>query len=690
MDLTSLFAPKTIALVGASANPKKLGYQLLSKLKTSNLKLFPVNPHEYLIQGLKAYPTLLDIPGAVDLVIVAVPAQIVNQIATQAVAKKVKSLVIISAGFSETGKIGHELELTLQKTCQKAGINLLGPNVLGFANPRKQLDITFAKTAPPSGNIGLISQSGAIGSFLFDWAKSENLGFSLFVSLGNRAGLTETDFLTYLSQDPNTKVIGLYLESFADGKKFMKTASQVTLKKPLIVIFGGQTQVGKKAALSHTAALSPQIEIIKTALDQSGCIQAENLENFTDLLEIFSLEPKLIDHDLVIITNAGGPGILASDQAFQSQLEITPLSLSTAEKLKTAVPQAQINNPIDLIGDAMADRFQKALSVIVQDQLKDAFLIILTPQTNTQLELTAEIIVKQFKHLNKPVVVSFLGGDVNDQAKDILQKRHIATIDFPQKAVNYLSTLYHYWHLRRKNLHYPVKKSIRLKSSRETLALFDSLPSGQCTWHQITKLASTYHLPLVSTKIVEINQLPHQLKNIGFPAVLKADPAEALHRTEKQGLYLNLNSLSSVKSAFNKLKTNFKTILLQPQLHAGHELFIGLKRYAGFPPLLTLGSGGIYTEIYQDIIHAFLPINQKLIKKLFSQIKIGLILQGARGLPPVNLTEVYKMILNLCQLVEDLPQIDEINCNPAIITPDSINIVDLKIKVSEIKSPLHL
>ena len=689
MDLNSLFFPKTIALVGASANPEKLGNQLLTKLKTCRLKLYPVNPSEKTIQGIKTYSSLLDIPGTIDLVIVAVPASIVNQIATQAVKKKVKSMVVISAGFSETGPAGHELELQLIKTCKKGGINLLGPNVLGFANPTNHLDITFAKTAPPPGNIGLVSQSGAVGSFLFDWAKSENLGFSLFVSLGNRAGLTETDFLTHLSQDPNTKVIGLYLESFANGEKFLKSASQVARIKPIIIIFGGQTQAGKKAALSHTAALSPQIEVIKTALIQSGCIHAPDLESFTDLLEIFSLEPKLTDHDLVIITNAGGPGILASDQAFESNFEITPLSSLTAAKLKKAVPQAQINNPIDLIGDAMADRFKSALSVIIKDQLKDAFLIILSPQTNTQLEMTAEIIAKQFKNLGKPVIVSFLGGDINNKAKDILQKHHIATIDFPQKAVSYLQVLYNYWHNRQNTLPYPVKKSFISKPSRKTLLSLQSLPSGQLTWSQIRKLATAYHLPLVHTKIVKPNLISSQLATVGFPAVLKADPTEALHRTEKQGLYLNLNTLSSIKSALSKLTKNFKTILLQPQLLSGHELFLGLKRYPGFPPLITLGSGGIYTEIYQDIVHAFLPLNQALIKNLLSQTKIGQILNGARGLPPVNLKPVYQLILNLAQLMEDLPQINEININPAIIFTDSVNIIDIKIEVSEVKSLPH-
>ncbi|MCG2691274.1 CoA-binding protein, partial [Microgenomates group bacterium] len=280
MDLTSLFSPRSIALIGASANQKKIGFQILAKLLQSRLPVFPINPHEAKILNTPVYSSILDVPGPVDLAIVAVPAPIVNQVVQQAAEKKVKSVVVISAGFSEAGPEGKKLEADLKKICQTHQLNLLGPNVLGFANPSKKLDITFAKTAPEAGNIGLISQSGAIGSYLFDWAKSESLGFSKFVSLGNRAGLTETDFLTYLAADPNTKVIGLYLESFADGRKFLSITSQLSRKKPVVVIFGGQTRAGKQAALSHTAALSPETVVIKTALAQAGCIQADNLEAF--------------------------------------------------------------------------------------------------------------------------------------------------------------------------------------------------------------------------------------------------------------------------------------------------------------------------------------------------------------------------------------------------------------------------
>lgn len=676
MELSSLFSPCSIALIGASADKTKIGWQILAKLLQSQLPIFPINPHESRILNTRTYPSILDVPYPVDLAIVAVPAPIVNLVVQQAAEKKVKSIVVISAGFSESGLEGKKLESVLKKICEEHQLNLLGPNVLGFANPEKNLDITFAKTAPLAGNIGLISQSGAIGSYLFDWAKSENLGFSKFVSLGNRAGLTETDFLTFLAADPDTKVIGLYLESFADGQKFLSVTSQLTRKKPIVAIFGGQSPVGKQAVLSHTAVLSPETEVIKTALNQAGCIQAHDLETFTDLLEIFSLEPPLIDNDLVIVTNAGGPGILASDQAYQANLNLTPLSAATAKRLKNAIPQAQINNPIDLIGDAMADRFRSALSIIIKDRLKDAFLIILSPQTNTQLDLTVQEIVKQFKPVKKPIVVCLLGSYVNQDAKDILQKHHLATIDFPQKAVAYLSILFQYWRNRTKQISYPVRQ-------KKTAYHFKgSLHSGQQTWQQIKIIAKAYHLPLVTTKIVKENSLLQLIKETGFPLVLKADPAEALHRTEKKALFLNLNSFQAVKKHFNQLKRQFKTILIQPQIRSGHELFIGLRRPLGFPPLLTIGSGGIYTEIYQDVAHTFLPVNKTSVLKLLAQTKLGQILQGVRGLPPANVRQVIDLILNVSQLALNFPQIEEININPVIINQDKLEIVDIKITIS--------
>jgi len=330
----------------------------------------------------------------------------------------------------------------------------------------------------------------------------------------------------------------------------------------------------------------------------------------------------------------------------------------------------------DVLGDALAEQFNTAFQQMIKDKIKDAFLIILTPQTMTQLELTCQAVVKQFKHLKKPVVVSLLGGEITAKAKEILRKNRIATIDFPQKAVAYLSILFQYWHNRTQQTAYPVRQNSFIKASRPRLE------PGQQTWQQIKKLAKIYHLPLVTTEIVKEKFLLQLIKQVGFPLVLKADPAEALHRTEKKALFLNLKSTTAVQQAFNQLKSQFKTILIQPQISSGHELFLGLKRHPGFPPLLTIGSGGIYTEIYQDITHTFLPVNKTSVLKLLAQTKLGQILQGVRGLPPVDLKPVIKLILNLSQLVLDRPQIQEIDINPAIINQTCLDIVDIKITIS--------
>ena len=318
-----------------------------------NVKIYPVNPKRKEILGTLCYPSILDIKNQIDLVIVVIPAFLIPEIIEQCISKKVGAIVIISSGFSEAGNAGKKLETKIKQLLKNSNIPLLGPNCLGFANPQLNLDITFAKASPPNGNIALASQSGAVGSFLFDWAKKENLGFSKFLSLGNRAGITETDALKALKNDPNTKVIGLYLESFANGSDFLKIASQVAKKKPIIVLFGGQTELGKIAAKSHTAALSPKSVIIKTILKQSGCIHARSLEEFTDLLEIFSIQPKLLDNDIAIITNAGGPGILAADQVSKENLKLAKLD--------------------DVYGDALAEHFKTAITNLTADKKSDAF-----------------------------------------------------------------------------------------------------------------------------------------------------------------------------------------------------------------------------------------------------------------------------------------------------------------------------
>lgn len=691
MKLKSLFNPVSIAVVGASANPQKLGHQVFKKLLTAKIKaVYPVNPHRKKILAHQVYPDLTAVPGQLDQAVVAIPAPLVPAVARQAATKKLKSLVVLSAGFAETGPQGKKLEQELKTICRQADIALLGPNCLGYANLQVNLDLTFAKTAPPAGNIALVSQSGAIGSFLFDWAKTENLGFSQFISLGNRAGIDENDCLNYLVSESSTKVIGLYLESFANGSKFLKTAALVSRKKPIIVLFGGQTKTGKQAVQSHTAALSPTSRIAITAIKQAGCIPAESLEQFTDLLEIFSLEPPLLDNDLVIVTNAGGPGILASDEADRVKLDLTPLTVKTTQKLAKTLPStAQLNNPVDLLGDAMADRFYQALQIITQDRLKDAFLIILTPQTGTQLEATCQAIARQFKQLNKAVVVSLLGGQITQPAKQILQTAGIATIDFPQKAVNALKILYHYWHHRRHRLPYPVRQTSRRKiSQKKILQLKFQLKPGPLTWRQIKKLSSVYRLPVVKTEIATQANLDTIIKQLGFPLVLKSDPAETVHRTEKKALYLNLKSRSALKKAYQQLSKNFVTVLAQPQVKTGIELFIGAKKEPGFPPLITLGSGGIYTEIYRDVTHAFLPLNKKLVLQLLNQTKIGQIIQGTRGQPPLALTPVINLLLNLSQLLLNLPQISELDINPAIVDSNQVQIVDIKINLAS--PPTHL
>ncbi|MFC1627436.1 acetate--CoA ligase family protein [Patescibacteria group bacterium] len=664
MQLNHLFNPQTIAVIGASTNQEKIGHQIFKKLLTSAKTIIPINPKRKKILNRTCYSSVLDYKNSIDQAIISIPAQIVPLVLKQCLDKQIKSVVIVSAGFAETGSAGQKLEQQLKTIIKNSQIKVLGPNCLGYSNTQENLDITFALQSPNKGNIALVSQSGAIGSYIFDWSKSENLGLSKFVSLGNRIDINENHCLDYLSKDKDTKVVGLYLESFADGTQFLKTASQVTQQKPVIVLFGGQTQSGKKAAQSHTAALSPKKSLISTAIKQSGCIQAHTLQEFTDLLEVFALEPELKDNDIAILTNAGGPSILAADQADQDQLHLTSIS--------------------DVLGDAMADKFKQALINLTKIKTTDAFLIIISPQTNTELELTAKYIVQQAKKIKKPVIVSLLGGDSIEKAEDILKKHGIATIEHPKNAIKYLKTLYHYYHFTYHHKHpYPTRATPTIKTSRKTIFdLSQKLNQGPLSWKQIQLLADQYKLPLVKTKIIT-DDLPSTIKDLGFPLVLKSDPSEGLHRTEKKGVYLNLNSQASITKAYQQISKNFRTILAQPQLTDGHELFIGFQRQAGFPPMITLGSGGIYTELYQDISHFFLPLNKKAVTKLLKQTKIGQIIFGYRG-QELAKNKIIDLILNTSQLMLDFPNIKSIDINPAIVTQDDIYLIDVKILLSRL------
>jgi acyl-CoA synthetase (NDP forming) len=665
MNLDSTFKPESIAVIGASSNTDKLGHQIFKKiLKARKVKAYPVNPQARTILKQKVYPDILSIPNQIDQAIIVIPASFVSDVLKQVIKKKVKSVIVVTAGFSETGPEGKKLELKLKSLIKKNNIALIGPNCLGYANPSLGLDITFAKTPPPKGNIALISQSGAVGSFLFDWAKQENLGFSKFASLGNRAGVNENDCLSYLHLDKSTKVIGLYLESFANGTEFLRRASQVSRTKPIVVLFGGQTELGKKATLSHTAALSPETKIISTALSQSGCIQAKSLEEFTSLLEIFSLEPPMKDNDLVILTNAGGPAILATDQTGQSDLDLVELK--------------------DILGDATANLFKSTLTDLAQVKATDAFLVIVSPQTNTDFLSISKNIVKLFKKIKKPIIVSLLGGEVVKPAVSFLQKQGIATIKFPKKAVDYFNTLFHYYHHRHKIISYPVRQSARTKPTKRKLQkLVTNFKPGLLPWRQNVTLSNVYQLPLVKTAYLNSTNLDSVVKNYGYPLVLKSDPSESIHRTEKKAIYLNLKSKTAVKKAYRDLSTRFNLVLVQPQLQTGFEFFIGLKRNKQFPPLLTLGTGGIYTEIYQDTAHAFLPLNKKLLLQLIKQTKAGQIIMGVRQQNPLDIDKLITVILNASKVFIDLPLVQNIDINPVVITSNSASIIDLKINLSK-------
>lgn len=662
MKLDQFFKPRSIAVIGASVNPGKIGFQIFTKLLQSNQKIYPVNPQYPKLLNQTCYPSITAIPAPVDQAVIVIPAQFVSSVIDECLQKKVTSIVIISAGFSESGPSGSLLEGEIKAKLKNANVTVLGPNCLGYAYPSAKIDLTFAKASPPDGPIALLTQSGAIGSFLFDWAKDENLGFSHFVSLGNRIQLNENDLLEYLQTDPHTKVIGLYLESFANAETFLKIASRVSQKKPIIVLFGGLTASGKQAAMSHTAALSPEKAVIATVFRQSGCLQVKSLEEFTNLLEIFSLEPPLNDNDLAIVTNAGGPAILATDTASQVKLHV--------------------GKPLDVFGDALAEQFSNAFKTVIKDHVQDAFLIIITPQTSTELEATAKSIVSQFKHIKKPIVVSLLGAQMTEAAEKILKDKHIATISFPQSAVKYLSRLYNYWSNRQNIGTYPVRQTKKNVSKKI------SLSSGQLSWSEMSKLAKLYKIPLVKTIAAKSDNLNKLIKELGFPLVFKTDPTEAIHRTGNQAIYLNLKSLLAVRSAYKKISQHFQQILAQPQIQAGHELFIGLKRTPGYPILLTLGSGGIYTELYQDITHLFLPINQKSITYALKATKLGQILFGFRTNQPFAVKPVISLIENLACLIEAYPQIQTIDVNPALVTEHQVVIVDIKITTSPLSEPL--
>lgn len=656
--MENFFDPQSVALIGASANPKKLGHQLLKNLIKGGFKgaIFPVNLKEKKILKLPVFQSILDIHRKIDLACIIVPREIVPQVLRQCLHKEIPYVLIISAGFAEKDALGKKLQEELVTVTRGTKTRIIGPNCLGLIDTSGKLNLTFAATEVKPGGIGLILQSGAIGAAIFDWAKVNNVGISKFISLGNKVHLTEIDALRVFAQDPNTKVIALYLEEISNPAKFLFTCREVTAKKPIIILKGGATLAGAQAAQSHTAALSTPGKLNVALFEQANLLVAEDFEELLNFLEIFAKKTyDLEKNTLAIITNAGGPGILAADAAAHHKLILPKISASQSNKIAQKIKSfANLNNPFDLGGDASAESYFELLHFVENSPLFSSVIVIVTPQTATEIEKTAQVI-KTFKTSEKPIVTSFLGGTKIQKAVKILTKNHLPHYDDPAEGIELLGKIYRY-HRQRE---IPAK-NIEIQPVINQTALTDE------------EIIKNYQLPCVKSYLVTNDaEVMGLVEEIGFPLVYKT-AKKITHKGKARKVGLNITDKIALARALQVI--GFPGII-QEMIDSFYEVIVGGRRDKVFGPMVIFGQGGIFTEENADISIKLLPLTEADLDEMIEAPRIW------QAIKDLKVKILFKdLIIDLAKIILENQDIAEIELNPIKVMPKKIIAVDINVK----------
>lgn len=680
--LNKFFNPKSIAIVGASNKKDSLGYGITRNLikEKKSLRLLPVNPKYEKVFGKKCYKSPADIKEKVDLAIIIIPAKIVNSVVEQGASVGIKNYIIISAGFKETGTEGAELENTLKNLIEQNNLNVLGPNCLGYIDSHTKINASFAAGMIKKGRIGFMSQSGAICTAMLDYSYLAEIGFSKFVSLGNKAGIDEVEMLKYFEKDKNTEYIIAYLESIARGQEFIDIAQKVVKNKPIFVLMGGISKKGSKAARSHTGALTSSSDVLKAAFKKAGIVQIESLGDLFGLVKYLNKQPVLKGNRIAIVANAGGPSVLTVDMIEESSLAMAKFTNNTLANLKKVLPAASaINNPVDLIGDADAQRYKLGLELVLSDKRVDGAIVLLTPQTVTQPKETARMIVGSNQKHNKPIITDFIGGKELEKAKKILEKSGIANYDFPGLGVKVLDYIWQSQLAKKAKTEKPALSSV---AKPKWLKIQDVLrcSRGQVDFLQSIEILKSYGMPFVDVSYVK------DIKSIKFinkyPVVAKVYSDKVIHKTDVGGIITDIKNEKELKAAFSKMKKikGFKGILVQ-QAVSGNEAVIGIRRDPNFGPSIMYGLGGIYVNILKDVNFAIGPITKAEAINLIKGVKSYKILEGARGKKKADINALAGTIVKLCQLAMDYPQIQEIDLNPVFIDSKGVKLVDVRILV---------
>lgn len=693
--LKSIFAPKNVAVIGATEKEGSVGRTILWNLISSPFggAVFPINPKRPSLLGIKAYPSIKDVPDQVDLAVIVTPSTSIPGIIAECAEAGVKGAIVISAGFKEVGPAGVELERQLLDNARKGGMRIVGPNCLGVMNPISGLNATFAAGMARKGHVAFISQSGALCTAVLDWSFKENVGFSAFVSVGSMLDVDWGDLIYYLGDDPHTDSIVIYMESIGDARSFLSAAREVALTKPIIVIKPGRTEGAARAAASHTGSLTGSDEVLDAAFRRAGVLRVNSISEIFSMAEVLGRQPRPKGPRLTILTNAGGPGVLATDTLLTTGGELAEISPVTMEKLNEFLPASwSHNNPIDIIGDADPDRYAKSLEVAAQDQNSDGLLVILTPQAMTDPTATAEALKNYAKSYDKPILASWSGGKEVAAGEAILNKAGIPTFEYPDDAAQAFT--------------YMWQSTFNLKTLYETPSIPDDEGAGPdrikakaiidyvresgrelLTEAESKQLLAAYGIPTTPTLIAtSAKEAGEMATNLGYPIVLKLHSETITHKTDVGGVKLNLQNSLEVEAAYDAIKSSvtekagaehFLGVTVQPMIKMeGYELIIGSSIDPQFGPVLLFGTGGQLVEVFKDRALALPPLNTTLARRMIERTKIYTALKGVRGRKPVDLGALEKLLVRFSQLVVEQRWIKELDINPLIASPDGLLSLD--------------
>src|SRR5499427_8427904 len=701
--LEPLFLPRSVAVIGATDRPGTVGRSLVANLVESQfpLKIYHVNASHLEVTGIQTQKRVSDIPGAVDLALVVTPAQTVPQIIGECVDAGVKSAVVISAGFREQGAEGARLEEEIKKHLERGSLRLIGPNCMGFMNPTIGLNATFAKAMPKKGTVAFLSQSGALEIAILDWSLKEHVGFSAIVSTGSMLDVGWGDLIYYFGDDPHTKSILLYMESVGDARSFLAAAREIALSKPIIVIKAGRSEAASRAAASHTGALTGSDDVLEAALRRCGVLRVQNIADLFYMAEVLSKQPRPRGPRLSIVTNAGGPGVLATDALMATSGELSVLSPETLHELDGFLSSHwSRSNPVDVLADADAECFVKAVDIVSKDRAGDGLLAIIAPQGLADPTQAAKKMAKLAHSSGKPLIASWMGGDGVAEGTAILNTAGIPTFSYPDTAARAFTYMWRY--------------TYNLRGLYETPALIEGGEPGIEARKKVTdvvqqtrrdgrtmlnefeakKLLAAYGIPIVETRAAEGEEQAAAIAaDIGYPVALKLLSNTIAHKTDVDGVRLNLGSEDEVRGAFHAIRNSvtekagaqhFAGVTVQPMIRRdGYELILGSSVDAQFGPVILFGSGGVMVEVYRDRALALPPLNTTLAQRMMEQTKIFAALQGGRGRKPVDLSALEQLLVRFSQLVLEQPWIKEIDINPLLATPDRLLALDARIVVHD-------